>query len=141
MIRDPSSPRDDKEKMIVKISRWLLAILFIVAGVNHFLSPAAYLQIIPPTLPAREAANFISGAAEILGGIGILIPQTRRSAALGLILLLICVFPANIYGALHGMIVGGRNVPGWLLWLRLPFQFLFIAWVYFACWKADKPSR
>lgn len=121
--------------------RVLLAFFFIAAGVNHFLSPALYLQIIPPMLPAREVANYISGGAEIIGGAGVLWAGTRRTAALGLIFLLLMVFPANIYGALHGMNVHGWEVPRWLLWLRLPLQPLVIAWVYFASWKEAKPRH
>ena len=117
----------------------MLTIFFVIAGVNHFVSPETYLKILPSFLPARLAAVYLSGLAEILGGVGLLFPQTRRFAGLGLILLLILVFPANIYGALHGMRVSNWNVPGWLLWLRLPLQGLLIAWVYFASWKANKP--
>ena len=123
------------------ISRLLLAIFFVAAGVNHFVAPSTYLQIIPTFLPARVEANYISGAAEILGGIGVLFVQTRSLAGVGLILLLICVFPANVYGALHGMQISGRTIPAWLLWLRLPLQAVLIGWVYFACWKAEKTPR
>lgn len=125
----------------MRTARLLLALFFVAAGVNHFLSPAVYLQIIPPTLPAREAANYISGVAEMIGGAGILIAPARRAAALGLILLLLVVFPANIYGALHGMTVSGWRVPSWMLWARLPLQPLLMAGVYFVGWKADKPPR
>jgi uncharacterized membrane protein len=130
-----------KFNLPLKLSRVLLAVFFVAAGVNHFVSPENYLQIIPPFLPARAAANYVSGLAEILGGVGILFVPTRRLAALGLILLLILVFPANIYGALHGMQISDWDVPRWVLWLRLPIQPLLIAWVYFAGWKADKPPR
>ncbi len=125
----------------MKISRWLLALFFLVAGVNHSRSPADYLQIMPPILPAQVALIWISGVAEILGGLGILFGPTRRLAALGLILLLLAVFPANVYGALHGMKISGWIVPGWLLWSRLPLQPLIMAWVYFAGWKGEKLPR
>lgn len=125
----------------MKLSRALLAFFFVVAGANHFLAPHTYLQIVPPFLPAREAAIYLSGAAEIAGGLGLLFSRTRRPAAIGLILLLLAVFPANVYGALHGMNLHGWAVPSWLLWLRLPFQPLLLAWVYFAGWNADKPPR
>ncbi|MDQ6655714.1 MAG: hypothetical protein M3Y80_07880, partial [Verrucomicrobiota bacterium] len=77
----------------------------------------------------------ISGIAEIAGGVGILWLPTRRIAAVGLIALLIAVFPANIYAAVAGMEIGGRTVPLWLLWARLPLQAVLIAWVYFAGWS------
>ncbi len=113
------------------LSRYPLAAFFIVAGVNHFRDPATYLSMMPPWLPAPEALNFISGAAEIFGGIGLLISRTRNAAALGLILLLIAIFPANIHIALNGW--PGMDIPRWVLWARLPFQLLFLGWVLFSC--------
>ena len=116
--------------MIRQASRALLAVMFIAAGVNHLVSPAAYVAIMPPFLPWPEALVYISGVAEIAGGVGILFRRTRWAAAVWLIALLVAVFPANVYGALHGMELGGRAVPAWLLWTRLPLQAVLIAWVY-----------
>lgn len=87
--------------------------------------------MMPSWLPAHGLLNAISGAAEIAGGIGVLIPRTRRAAGIGLILLLIAVFPANIYIALNGW--PGMDIPRWALFARLPFQLFFIAWVAFSC--------
>lgn len=115
--------------------------LFIAAGAIHFISPKSYLAMMPPFLPWPAALVFISGVAEIAGGSGLLWPRTRKLAALGLIALLIAVFPANIYAAVHGMQIGGRSVPLWILWARLPLQPLLIAWVYFGCWKERKSTR
>ncbi len=95
----------------------------------------------PPFLPWPAALVLISGMAEIAGGAGILWPPTRKPAALGLIALLIAVFPANVYAVLHGMEVGGRPILPWILWARLPLQPLLIAWVYFASWKEPQPTR
>jgi uncharacterized membrane protein len=69
----------------------MLALFFVAAGVNHFLNPAPYLSMIPPYLPWPRALNIISGAAEIAGGVGIIIPATRRVAAWGLLVLLVAV--------------------------------------------------
>ena len=118
-----------------------LALLFIAAGANHFISPAPYLAIMPPWLPWPEALVSISGIAEILGGLGLLFARTRKLAALGLIALLIAVFPANVYAALNGMNVGDSQIPAWLLWLRLPLQAALIAWVYFVGWKERASPR
>lgn len=84
--------------------------------------------MIPASLPDPNAINIISGAAEILGGIGILVPPTRIFAGWGLTVLLVAVFPANVNVALHGW--PGENIAPWLLWARLPFQPLLIALVY-----------
>jgi uncharacterized membrane protein len=103
--------------------------MFIVLGIAHFVWPNAYAKIMPPIFPRPELLVAISGAAEIAGGIGLLIPALRRAAAWGLILLLIAVFPANIYMAGWRDQIGLTTAPVWL-WLRLPLQFLIMAWVW-----------
>jgi len=113
------------------ISRIFLAIAFVIAGLNHFRTPEVYLSMMPPWLPAHGVLNAISGVAEIAGGIGVLIPRTRRAAGIGLILLLIAVFPANLQIAIHGW--PGMDIPRWALIARLPFQLLFVAWVAYSC--------
>ena len=112
---------------MLTVGRLLLAAFFIFGGLNHFRDPTFYLSMIPPPLPP-EPVNVISGIAEIFGGIGVLIPRTRRLAGWGLIALLIAVFPANIYAALQGQIAG-LDAPAWTLWARLPFQFLFLLFI------------
>ena len=108
--------------------RWLLGVCFVVAGSNHFVAPQFYLVLMPPFLPWPLALIYVSGVAEILGGLGVLIPSTRKLAGWGLIALLVAVFPANIYAARHGL----GSIPPWILWARLPFQLVFIAWVYWS---------
>jgi uncharacterized membrane protein len=110
---------------------WVLGVFFVIAGANHFLNPQPYVAMMPRFLPWPLPLVWISGVAEILGGIGVLVPTTRRIAGWGLILLLLAVFPANAHVALHGW--PGVDLPRWVLWLRLPFQPLFIWWVYWAC--------
>lgn len=107
--------------------------MFVVAGTIHFILPAAYLAIMPPFLPWPAQLVVISGVAEILGGLGVLLPVTRRLAGYGLIALLIAIFPANIEALRTGMSIGGHSVPPWTLWARLPLQALLIWWVYYAC--------
>ncbi|ATC64366.1 DoxX family protein [Nibricoccus aquaticus] len=116
------------------VVRWLLALFFVIAGANHFRTPEIYLGMMPPWLPAPDLMNTISGAAEIFGGIGLLIAATRRAAGWGLIALLIAVFPANLHVALQGHMPGTDFSP-LTLWLRLPFQAIFIAAVW---WVAVK---
>lgn len=113
------------------VLRWTLAVFFIVAGANHFRMPAVYLGMMPPWLPAPEAMNFISGAAEMLGGLGLLVPATRRVAGWGLLALLLAIFPANVHVALQGRMPGFDFSP-LTLWLRLPFQAGFMAWVWWS---------
>jgi uncharacterized membrane protein len=115
------------------ISRVALALFFIIAGTGHFITPAPYLAIVPSYFPWPAAMVALSGVAEILGGFGVCFRSTRRAAGWWLIALLIAVFPANIHAISTGMIIGGHALPAWLLWARLPFQLLFIAWVYRVC--------
>jgi uncharacterized membrane protein len=111
---------------------YFVAVFFIVAGALHFVYPHAYEQIVPPVLPAHRALVFISGAFEVLGGLGTLLPTTRKVAAWGLIALLIAVFPANIYMALNAGAFASM-LPAWALFARLPLQLVIIWCVWFAC--------
>lgn len=115
------------------LSRLALALFFIVAGVSHFIAPAPYVAIMPPYIPWPAEMVALSGIAEILGGLGILFRSTRRTAGWWLIALLIAVFPANIYATSTGMVIGGYDLPGWILWARLPFQLLIMIWVGRVC--------
>lgn len=108
-------------------SRYALAALFGLAGLWHFVHPATYLAIMPPQLPQPLALVYLSGAFEILGGLGLLLRQTRRIAGFGLLALLVAVFPANIYMALVHAQLG---IPGWVAWGRLPLQLPLLWWVW-----------
>lgn len=108
----------------------VFAVCIIVAGITHFIAPDTYVKIVPPQLPYPEAIVYISGFFEILGGIGLLIPFVSQAAAWGLVLLLIAVYPANINMAVNNIHL--NNVPdgNWFQAIRLPFQFVLIAWAY-----------
>lgn len=110
--------------------RWLLAVFMIAAGANHFRDPGFYLAIMPSWLPWPAALVAVSGASEIAGGLGVLLPRTRRLAGWGLIALLVAVFPANLQMSVSGVQPPGIHLPEWALWARLPLQALFIAWVW-----------
>ncbi|MBI1279387.1 MAG: DoxX family membrane protein [Anaerolineaceae bacterium] len=104
---------------------WLLAALFIVAGIAHFtFLRHDFAQIVPPLFPHKDDIVLFTGVLEILGGLGLIIPLTSRWAGIALILYLIAVFPANIYGARNHVLVLGRPHPP--VWIRLPFQALLI---------------
>jgi uncharacterized membrane protein len=105
------------------------AMLFLVAGAGHFVSPAFFVKIVPPYLPFPRELVFASGVFEVVLGIMLVIPQTTRLAAWGLIALLIAVFPANIYMYQHSELF---QVAPLILLLRLPLQGILIlwAWVY-----------
>ena len=107
----------------------ILGTFFICAGVMHFLATDGYVAMMPIYIPWQRGLVYLSGAFEIAGGLGVMIPPIRRFAGIGLIVLLIAVFPANAHVALHGLPVASADLPVWGLWLRLPLQFLLIYWV------------
>lgn len=121
--------------------RTIIAIGFILAGANHFRIPAFYVRMTPPMLPRPLALVYISGVAEIAGGIGLLIRPLRRPAGWGLIALLIAVFPANLYMALKPDRFADLHLPTWALWLRLPLQIVFIAVVHKAATKGERRTK
>ena len=107
--------------------RWgrrLLGAVFVIAGVLHGVRPDAYAGIVPAWLPAPLLLVWLSGAAEVLGGVGVWLPwpRVRVWAGAGLAALLVAVFPANVQMALDGA------GPGWVLWGRLPVQGALVAW-------------
>jgi uncharacterized membrane protein len=103
---------------------------FIFTGISHFVIPGKFMEIMPPIFPAPLFLIYLSGVLEILGGVGLMFSRIKFWAAAGLILLLLAVFPANIYAAWNNVQLGGfMNSPVYQ-WLRLPMQFVLIAWVW-----------
>lgn len=121
-----------------QVLRAALAALFVGAGVLHFVETARYVVIVPDFLPAPRLLVHVSGAAEIAGGIGLLVPAVRRAAAIGLVLLLAAVFPANVAMALDPA-SSPVDVPAWLLWARLPLQPLLMWLVWRAAREPGQP--
>jgi uncharacterized membrane protein len=126
----PAIPRRTWGAIAMAAFRILLAVLLVIAGANHLRVPDFYLTMMPPYLPVPGLLILISGLAEMAGGVLLLIPQTRRLAAYGLIALLVAVFPANLHLVFHHDQPPWNTVPVWVLWLRLPLQLPMIAWVY-----------
>jgi uncharacterized membrane protein len=111
--------------------------LFIVAGVLHFVAPRPYVAIMPAYLPSPLALVYLSGVGEILGGLGLLVLQTRTLAALGLIMLLIAVLPANVEMLRQVQARGTSTVAIVACWLRLPLQLVLMWWV----WRVAQSGR
>ena len=114
----------------------LLALFFVLAGVSHFRNPDFFVSIMPPYLPAQLELVYLSGVFEILLGLGVLLPATRRWAGWGLVALLFAVYPANVHMALNPDPFVAQGTPLWALYLRLALQFVFVAWA----WWATKPE-
>ena len=110
------------------ILRWVLVAFFVLAGVNHFRTPAIYYGMMPAWVTWPVTANVVAGLAEILGGIGLFFPATQRLAGCGLIVALLGKMPGTDFSAVT-------------LWLRLPFQALFIALVWWAAVKRYPEDR
>ena len=116
--------------MLLKISRLLIAIFFTVAGANHFISPDFYRPLMPDYLPWHTELIYLSGAAEVAGGLAVLVTKWRWWAGWWLIAVLVAIFPANLHMLVHDVPLGGRHLPSWILWGRLPLQLAMIVWVY-----------
>jgi uncharacterized membrane protein len=116
------------------VVRLLLAALFLFAGTVHLLDPALFLPIMPPWIPFHLLCIEVSGVFELLGGVGLLVPDPRIElmTGWGLTLLLFAVFPANLYMAMAHVKVHGFPSHDWMAWARLPLQALLILAVLWA---------
>lgn len=120
--------------MLRTIGKWLMAALYLTAGVMHFVQPWFYVQIMPPYLPWHWELVYVSGVIEIVLAVLLVIPATQRLAAWGIIALLIAVFPANLHMAMAQVQFdppppGGQ--PSELAsWIRLPLQLVLIGWAW-----------
>ena len=110
------------------LSIYGMGLFYVIIGLKHFQDPEWFVRIVPPILPFKLALVYISGFFEIFLGILLVIPNYRYIASLGLILLLICVYPANIYLALTNG--SALDMTPLVAWGRLPFQFVFIGLAY-----------
>jgi uncharacterized membrane protein len=122
---------------------WVMGVFYVLAGTMHFVRPDFYLPMMPPYLPAHLALIYVSGLAEIVLGVVVLLPGTRPAAAWGIILLLVAVFPANVHIALHNVpVFGAKQGAGIGNWIRLPVQGLLIAWAWWYTGREPfAPSR
>ncbi len=107
---------------------YAMSLLYILAGINHFRIPKLYYKIIPPYFYNQKLLNITSGVAEIILGITLCIPQLSNYAAWGIIILLIAIFPANIF--MYQNDKAALGLPKWVRLLRLPLQFLLIYWAF-----------
>lgn len=108
--------------------QYVMGLLYVLAGINHFRNPRLYLKIIPPYFSNPKLLNKLSGLAEIILGIGVCIFEISSISAIGIIILLLAVFPANIY--MYQNEKARLGLPKWAVLLRLPLQLLLIYWAY-----------
>ena len=111
-----------------KLTIYMMSLLYIIVGIKHFTDPVFFLKIMPSYLAYHLELVYLSGFFEILFGVLLIFKVTRFYAAWGIILLLIAVFPANIYLAqTNGQALGTTPL---VAWGRLPFQLLFVSIAY-----------
>lgn len=120
----------NQEKVLKKIALYSTGILFIVAGVRHFIMPEYYMLMMPSYLPVPIDLIYLTGFLEVLWGIGLMLPHTRVFSAWGLMALALTFLPENIYMWTHNIHLHDAYTPNWPLMLRIPLQFLLIAWLY-----------
>jgi uncharacterized membrane protein len=114
-----------------RVLLWLMGAFYVLAGAYHFLRPDYYVPMMPPYVPWHLPLVYLSGLAEMVLGLLVLVPATRPAAAWGIVLLLIAIFPANVHIALHNVpVFGAKQGAGILNWVRLPLQGVLIAWAW-----------
>ena len=117
------------QNRIKKATIFIMSFFYVSVGINHFINPEWFTQIVPPFLNRFDLELvYISGLCEILFGVLILFKKTRFYAAWGLIFTLAAVFPANIYLAQNNGFA--MDTSSAVAWYRLPFQSLFIVLAY-----------
>lgn len=115
-------------RMLKLVLKFVLAALFVLAGVNHFLNPEFYVRMMPPYLPYHLFLVYLSGVLEIVFGVLLVTRKFARLAAFGLIALLVAIFPANLHMALNPQLYPEFSPVA--LWIRLPLQVIPLAWAY-----------
>lgn len=136
------SPASETDHRVFRtILLWLLAAIYVPFGVLHIAASHSFLPIMPPPLPFKLQLIVFTGACEIGGGIGLLVPRTRRMAAIWLAIYALCVWPANIYQALWRVHVPPPPDSWWYHGPRLAFQPVLVWWPLFAAGVTDWPFR
>ena len=114
-----------------EVTVYVLSLFYIYVGIKHFIDPYWFVQIMPPYLPYHLELVYLSGFFEVFLGVFLLFNNLRKYAAYGIILLLIAVYPANIYLAFNEKPQEALQISQFIAsWVRLPLQFLFIAIAY-----------
>ncbi len=108
---------------------YLMAVLYFVAGIFHFLRPGMYVRIMPKYLPAPKTLVYFSGVAEMVLGIGLCIPYLKQLSLFGLILMLTLFLPVHWHMLANRR--KDRGIPRWALILRIPLQFGLMYWAFY----------
>lgn len=105
-----------------------MALVYILAGIMHFVKPKAYLRVMPPYFPNHRALVALSGLAEILLGAALCFSITKNYAIMGVILMLLIFLTVHVHMLKNEKAASG--IPRWILIIRIPLQFALIYWAY-----------
>lgn len=108
---------------------YLMAAIYILAGIFHFIHPKMYMRIMPANLPAHRSLVYLSGLAEISLGIGLFFPEFKDLAVYGIVLMLLVFLLIHFY--MLSSKKAGAGFPRWALALRIPLQFALIWWAWY----------
>ena len=120
--------------ILKKVALITMVLFYFFAGINHFIKPATYINIIPPYLPWPETLNYLAGLFEILFGILLIPLKTRKYASWGIILMLIAFMPTHIYmieqAKFNPLLLGEYTITPFIAWVRIPLQGILILWAF-----------
>jgi uncharacterized membrane protein len=120
--------------------RFLLALIYLLAGLAHLRVPAGFVQITPAWVPVPELVVLLTGLCEIAGAVALaFIPHLRRAAGIALAAYAVFVFPANINHALNDIAIGGVDLSWWYHGPRLLLQPVAVWWALWASGVTDWP--
>ena len=117
-------------KTIKLLTIVIMSVFYIRIGILHFTNPQYFLNIMPPYLPFHLELVYISGLIEVFLGFLLLFKKYRFYAGWGLILLLIAVFPANVYLAQSSEAQNLLGITEKTALIRLPFQLPMLLLAY-----------
>ena len=120
-------------------ARWVLAAIYLTAGVFHLATPDPFLLITPAWVPFPRQVILVTGLCELAGAVGLLTPRLRRAAGIGLALYAVCVVPANIKHAIDGLPAGQVQLGWWYHAPRLALQPVLVWWALFVGEVVDWP--
>jgi uncharacterized membrane protein len=123
------------------IMRWIIAILYLTAGVAHLAVPDKLLAITPSWVPLAPQVIFMTGVFEICASVALLAGPGRHAAGIALAVYALCVWPANFKHAVDGVVL--PYVPD--SWLyhgpRLALQPVIMWWSLYGAGVIDWPWR
>ena len=114
---------------------FVMGVMYVFIGIKHFTDPQYFLDIVPPQLPFKLFLVYLTGLIEVVGGVAILAPKTRKAGAYLLIFLLVSVFPANIYLYVSETPQSLLGISETDALIRMPFQIPLILLAY---WHSKK---